>query len=169
MADLLLGGRIDPATGDTHARQPTRRSSSADLTTHGVIVGMTGSGKTGLGVVLIEECLSAGVPALLIDPKGDLTNLCLIFPELRGDRLPALGQRERRPEGRRRAATSSPSSRRRRGRTASPAGASPPSASPSCAQTVEFTIYTPGLVGRDADQHRRVAAGTGRPTPTPRS
>ncbi len=45
---------------------------------------MTGSGKTGLGVVLIEECLSSGVPTLLIDPKGDLTNLCLIFPELRG-------------------------------------------------------------------------------------
>ena len=48
----------------------------------GVIVGMTGSGKTGLGVVLVEEVLSAGVPALLIDPKGDLTNLCLTFPSL---------------------------------------------------------------------------------------
>ena len=45
---------------------------------------MTGSGKTGLGVVVIEECLAAGVPTILIDPKGDLTNLCLIFPELRG-------------------------------------------------------------------------------------
>jgi hypothetical protein len=43
---------------------------------------MTGSGKTGLGVVLIEEVLSAGLPALLIDPKGDLTNLCLTFPGL---------------------------------------------------------------------------------------
>ncbi len=43
---------------------------------------MTGSGKTGLGVVLIEECLRAGVPALLIDPKGDLTNLALTFPNL---------------------------------------------------------------------------------------
>ncbi|MGD9956404.1 MAG: ATP-binding protein [Candidatus Nanopelagicales bacterium] len=82
MADLLLGGHIDPATGDrtdAAATVPT-----ADLTTHGVIVGMTGSGKTGLGVVLIEEALSAGVPTLLIDPKGDLTNLCLIFPELLG-------------------------------------------------------------------------------------
>jgi hypothetical protein len=43
---------------------------------------MTGSGKTGLGVVLIEEVLAAGLPALLIDPKGDLTNLCLTFPGL---------------------------------------------------------------------------------------
>ncbi len=82
MADLLLGGRIDPATGD---RTPeTATITTADLTTHGVIVGMTGSGKTGLGVVVIEECLAAGVPTILIDPKGDLTNLCLIFPELRG-------------------------------------------------------------------------------------
>jgi hypothetical protein len=80
MADLQLGGQVDPAShqrGDT----PTKVGSS-DLTTHGVIVGMTGSGKTGLGVVLIEECLDAGIPTLLIDPKGDLTNLCLIFPEL---------------------------------------------------------------------------------------
>lgn len=82
MADLLLGGQIDPAQ-----HQRTDKSivvPSGDLTTHGVIVGMTGSGKTGLGVVLIEEVLSSGIPALLIDPKGDLTNLCLMFPWLDG-------------------------------------------------------------------------------------
>lgn len=55
---------------------------SADLTTHGVIVGMTGSGKTGLGIVMIEETLSAGIPALIIDPKGDMGNLMLTFPQL---------------------------------------------------------------------------------------
>jgi hypothetical protein len=54
----------------------------ASLTTHGVIVGMTGSGKTGLGVVLLEECARAGIGALVIDPKGDLTNLALRFPDL---------------------------------------------------------------------------------------
>jgi Helicase HerA, central domain len=80
MADFFLGGGIDPAA---HQRSDKQTSvASSDLTTHGVIVGMTGSGKTGLGVILIEEALRAGVPTLLIDPKGDLTNLCLTFPEL---------------------------------------------------------------------------------------
>ena len=55
---------------------------SSDLTTHGVIVGMTGSGKTGLAVVLLEEALLAGIPALILDPKGDMANLALTFPDL---------------------------------------------------------------------------------------
>ncbi|HEY5876993.1 MAG TPA: helicase HerA-like domain-containing protein, partial [Ilumatobacteraceae bacterium] len=82
MADLFLGELVEPAQ---HARTGTTVAlPSGDLTTHGVIVGMTGSGKTGLGVVLIEECLAAGIPTLLIDPKGDLGNLCLTFPGLSG-------------------------------------------------------------------------------------
>jgi DNA helicase HerA-like ATPase len=56
---------------------------SKDLLTHAVCVGMTGSGKTGLCIGLIEEAAIDGVPALLIDPKGDLGNLLLTFPELR--------------------------------------------------------------------------------------
>ncbi|HEX2783448.1 MAG TPA: helicase HerA-like domain-containing protein [Ilumatobacteraceae bacterium] len=80
MADFVLGGQIDPVK---HERtQQLTTVASGDLTTHGVIVGMTGSGKTGLGVVVVEEALGAGVPTLLIDPKGDLTNLCLTFPNL---------------------------------------------------------------------------------------
>lgn len=51
------------------------------LTTHGVIVGMTGSGKTGLGIGLIEEALLNQVNTLVLDPKGDMGNLALIFPE----------------------------------------------------------------------------------------
>jgi hypothetical protein len=54
-----------------------------DLTTHAVCVGMTGSGKTGLCIGLLEEAALDRVPAILIDPKGDLTNLLLQFPKLR--------------------------------------------------------------------------------------
>ena len=55
---------------------------SKDLTTHGVIVGMTGSGKTGLGIGLIEEAAIDGIPTIAVDPKGDLGNLLLTFPGL---------------------------------------------------------------------------------------
>jgi len=56
---------------------------SKDLTTHAVCVGMTGSGKTGLCISLIEEAVIDNIPALVIDPKGDITNLLLTFPELK--------------------------------------------------------------------------------------
>jgi hypothetical protein len=54
-----------------------------DLVTHAVCIGMTGSGKTGLCLTLLEEALLDGIPALIIDPKGDLSNLLLTFPDLR--------------------------------------------------------------------------------------
>src|SRR5262245_48657763 len=53
-----------------------------DLVTHAVCVGMTGSGKTGLCLSLIEEAAIDGIPTLAIDPKGDLGNLLLTFPRL---------------------------------------------------------------------------------------
>ncbi len=55
---------------------------SKDLTTHAVCLGMTGSGKTGLCISLLEEAAIDGIPALIIDPKGDMTNLALTFPGL---------------------------------------------------------------------------------------
>ena len=58
---------------------------SSNLTTHGVCVGMTGSGKTGLCIALLEEAAMDGIPALMIDPKGDLGNLLLTFPQMRGE------------------------------------------------------------------------------------
>ena len=79
--DLYLGRLLDEETSgptDAQLELPSYR-----LTTHGVIVGMTGSGKTGLGVVLLEEILASGVPALILDPKGDMGNLLLNFPALR--------------------------------------------------------------------------------------
>jgi hypothetical protein len=66
------------ATGSTPLLYDSR-----DLTTHAAILGMTGSGKTGLGVALLEEAAIDGVPALVVDPKGDMANLLLAFPELR--------------------------------------------------------------------------------------
>lgn len=55
---------------------------SRDLTTHAVVVGMTGSGKTGLCISLLEEAILDNIPAIIIDPKGDITNLLLHFPDL---------------------------------------------------------------------------------------
>ena len=78
---FYLGREVDPTNMES-TEQPLLYDSS-DLTTHAVIVGMTGSGKTGLGVGLIEEAAIDGIPVLAIDPKGVLGNLALTFPELR--------------------------------------------------------------------------------------
>jgi hypothetical protein len=78
--DFYLGRVYDPkqkkATTEALLYEP------ADLTTHAVVTGMTGSGKTGLCVGLLEEAALQGIPAVVIDPKGDLTNLLLHFPDL---------------------------------------------------------------------------------------
>ncbi|MEO1061547.1 MAG: DUF87 domain-containing protein [Actinomycetota bacterium] len=80
---LWLGGVVDAAT---HERTGDDAGvDTGDLTTHGVIVGMTGSGKTGLGIVALEEALLDGVACLVLDPKGDMANLLLAFPELAAD------------------------------------------------------------------------------------
>jgi len=77
---FYLGKEYDLAAGK---RQPDLvLYDSKDLVTHAVCVGMTGSGKTGLGIGLIEEAAIDGVPVLAIDPKGDLANLLLTFPDL---------------------------------------------------------------------------------------
>ena len=73
--------------GRTDESQEAFSLESGELVTHGVILGMTGSGKTGLAITLLEELVQAGVPLMLIDPKGDLANLGLLFPEARADQL----------------------------------------------------------------------------------
>ncbi|GAB4535938.1 MAG: DUF87 domain-containing protein [Anaerolineales bacterium] len=81
MSEKFYLGRIfDPQSNQTTA-EPLRYDPD-DLTTHAVVVGMTGSGKTGLCVDLLEEAALQGIPALMIDPKGDITNLLLHFPDL---------------------------------------------------------------------------------------
>lgn len=78
IGDLYLGQALDLVSGAPGERIAYARD---DLTTHGVIVGMTGSGKTGLAIVLLEEALASGIPALILDPKGDMPNLLLNFPD----------------------------------------------------------------------------------------
>ena len=78
---FYLGRTLDPAT--LAPRAEPLLYDARDLVTHAVIVGMTGSGKTGLGIGILEEAAIDGVPAVIIDPKGDLANLLLTFPELR--------------------------------------------------------------------------------------
>jgi hypothetical protein len=77
---FYLGREFDPAANAL--KDDLVLYDSRDLTTHAVCVGMTGSGKTGLCLSLLEEAAIDGVPAICIDPKGDLGNLLLAFPEL---------------------------------------------------------------------------------------
>ena len=76
---FYLGRETDPSGG---APGEPILYDSRHLLTHAVCVGMTGSGKTGLCLSLIEEAAIDGVPTIAIDPKGDLSNLLLTFPRL---------------------------------------------------------------------------------------
>lgn len=90
---FYLGRPYDPASNAT-SPAPLLYDSK-DLTTHGLIVGMTGSGKTGLAIVLLEEAALDGIPSIVIDPKGDMANLALRFPDLRPeDFLPWIEPRD---------------------------------------------------------------------------
>lgn len=94
---LYLGRTVDAsgALNDSNFEYRTDR-----FVRHGVCIGMTGSGKTGLSVGLIEELVLAGVPVICIDPKGDLANLALVFPQLRGsDFAPWVDDAEARRKG----------------------------------------------------------------------
>lgn len=77
---FYLGKSFSPETGSLSDQEFLYKPD--DLTTHGVVFGMTGSGKTGLCIDLLEEVIESGIPVTIVDPKGDVTNLALIFPEL---------------------------------------------------------------------------------------
>lgn len=95
---FYLGRSFDPVArkaGDDLVMYDSR-----DLVTHAVCVGMTGSGKTGLCLSLLEEAAIDNVPAIAIDPKGDLSNLLLTFPRLQADDfLPWIDDGEARKAG----------------------------------------------------------------------
>jgi Helicase HerA, central domain len=80
---FYLGRRYEPA--QHKLTQDIVYYDSRDLTTHAVVVGMTGSGKTGLCISLLEEAVLDDIPAIVIDPKGDITNLLLNFPDFRAE------------------------------------------------------------------------------------
>lgn len=79
LGTFFLGKEVDAGSGETTDNLVLY--DAEDLTTHAFIVGMTGSGKTGLGVDLIEEAVLDKIPVIAIDPKGDMGNLLLAFPD----------------------------------------------------------------------------------------
>ncbi|ACF11410.1 conserved hypothetical protein [Chlorobaculum parvum NCIB 8327] len=98
LGSFYLGAEYDLKSG-ARLEQPVHYD-ARDLTTHAVCVGMTGSGKTGLCIDLLEEAALDKVPVILVDPKGDMTNLLLQFPNLSPeDFLPWVDQDEARRKG----------------------------------------------------------------------
>ena len=80
LGQFYLGRGYDPAA--KKVQDDLILYDSKDLVTHGVVLGMTGSGKTGLCLALLEEAAMDHIPAIIIDPKGDISNLMLMFPDL---------------------------------------------------------------------------------------
>jgi hypothetical protein len=115
----------------------------ADLTTHAVVVGMTGSGKTGLCLTLLEEAALNRIPALLIDPKGDITNALLHFPNLApADFLPWINADQARRDGKTVEQAAEATAVLWRDGLAQ--WDIPPERLQTLKESVRFTVYTPG-------------------------
>jgi hypothetical protein len=142
LGSFFLGREYDLKTRQAFADRPVNYD-SRDLTTHAVCVGMTGSGKTGLCICLLEEAALDGVPAILIDPKGDITNLLLTFPDLQpADFLPWVN-----PDDARRKGLTPEAYAQQVAKTWSDGLASweeGPDRIRALKNAAEFTIYTPG-------------------------
>jgi hypothetical protein len=139
--EFYLGRIFDPAKGK--AGDQTLLYDPADLTTHAFVVGMTGSGKTGMCVGMMEEAALNGIPALMIDPKGDITNLLLHFPDL----LPQDFQPWVNPDEARRAGQTLPQAAESAATMWKKGLADwgiQPSRIMALKESAQFTVYTPG-------------------------
>ncbi len=138
---FYIGRRYDLESGQT-LEEPVLYD-PADLTTHGVVVGMTGSGKTGLCVDILEEAGLQGIPAILVDPKGDIANLLLHFPNLTPEDFePWVDPEEARREGKEPAALAAETAARwRQGLESWGIG---PDRITRLLETVDYRLYTPG-------------------------
>jgi hypothetical protein len=138
---FYLGRPFDPAAG-----KPTGDLllyDSKDLVTHAVCFGMTGSGKTGLCLALLEEAAIDGVPALVIDPKGDISNLLLTFPDLAPqDFLPWINEDDARKKGLSPGAYAAQQAELWKNGLAS--WGQPPERIRKLKDSADFAIYTPG-------------------------
>ncbi|WP_071704998.1 helicase HerA domain-containing protein [Murdochiella vaginalis] len=140
LGEFYLGQQVNPETGEKE--EIPFLYASSDLTTHAMLVGMTGSGKTGLGIDLLEEAIVDGLPAIVLDPKGDMANLLLAFPSISGTQLlpwitpQAAEQAGLTPE----AYAEEEAKRWQEGRTAAGMDA----ARVSLLSQADITVYTPG-------------------------
>jgi len=135
-------GRIFDPEGARTTPDPLLYDPS-DLTTHAVVVGMTGSGKTGLCLTLMEEAALNGIPALMIDPKGDITNALLHFPNLSPQAfLPWVNPDEARRQGQSVEAAAAQAAER--WRTGLAEWGIPQERLQALADAAQFAIYTPG-------------------------
>jgi len=154
---FYLGRRFDVASGRADADEPILYDSK-DLTTHAVIVGMTGSGKTGLATALLEEAAIDGIPVIAIDPKGDLGNLLLTFPKLDAASFrPWIDEAEAVRRGR--SADEEAAATAERWKTGLAEWDQPPDRIARFAAAVDRAIYTPGSrAGRPLGLLRSMAA-----------
>ncbi len=142
LGSFYLGREYDLKARQVLADRPVNYD-ARDLTTHALVVGMTGSGKTGLCLDLIEEAALDGVPAIMIDPKGDITNLLLTFPELRPeDFLPWINPDDARRKGQTPEEFAAATARTWREGLAS--WEQGPERIRALKDAVDFAIYTPG-------------------------
>lgn len=139
--DFYLGRVVDSTTGET-SKNPLLYDPD-DLTTHAVVVGMTGSGKTGLCIDLLEEAALNNIPAIMVDPKGDITNALLHFPELSAnDFEPWVNPDEARREGKTvQQAAADTADLWRNGLASWDIG---PERLQALKESVRFSVYTPG-------------------------